>query len=319
MDVSRTSSAEERLYRSLKRIRRFEEVTAEIYPSDKIKSPVHLSIGQEHVSVAVCESLEDGDWVGGSYRSHAIYLAKGGDMAEIMAEMYGKATGCSRGKGGSMHVIAAAAGVIGTSAVVGSQIPVAAGYSLAAKRAGRRRVVAVFMGDGATEEGCFYETLNFAALHKLPLLFVVENNGLAIHEPLDKRRAVPDGICKVAQALGVPATRIADGDLFAIRDAARDAVAALRAGRGPRLVEAHVHRWRQHVGPGEDYDQGYRSRAAAAPWIEADQVARLAALLSDDVRDEIDAAIEAEIAAAVRFAEDSPIPLIDELDSDLYA
>ena len=195
---------EERLYRSMRRIRRFEEVTAEIYPSDRIKSPIHLAIGQEQLAVAVCDLLEPGDWVAGSYRSHAMYLAKGGAMPALMAEMYGKATGCSAGKGGSMHVIATARGVIGTSAVVGSQIPVAAGYALAAKRAGRGGVVAVFLGDGATEEGCFYETLNFAALHRLPLLLVVENNGLAIHEPLAKRRADPDGICKVAEVARRP-------------------------------------------------------------------------------------------------------------------
>lgn len=314
-----TSSLEERLYRSLKRIRRFEEVTAEIYPTDKIKSPIHLAIGQEQAAVAVCDLLEEGDWVGGSYRSHAMYLAKGGSMDEIMAEMYGKATGCCGGKGGSMHVISTTAGVIGSSAVVATQIPVAAGYALAARQAGRGRVVAVFLGDGATEEGCFYETLNFAALQRLPLLFVVENNGLAIHEPLAKRRAEPDGLCRVAEALGVPAARIADGELFAIRDAAEAAVAELRTGAGPRLIEVLLHRRRQHVGPGEDYDQGYRTRAEAEPWIASDPLARLAARLEAGRRQGIDSAIEAEIAAAVRFAEDSPPPPPDRLFADVYA
>ncbi|MFD2233435.1 thiamine pyrophosphate-dependent dehydrogenase E1 component subunit alpha [Phaeospirillum tilakii] len=297
-----------RLYAGLRRIRRFEEVTAEIYPSDRIKSPVHLAIGQEQVAVGVCDALEPGDWVGGSYRSHAMYLAKGGAMEGMMAEMFGKVTGCCRGKGGSMHVIATGAGVMGSSAVVATQVPVAAGYALAAQRAGQGRVVAVFLGDGATEEGCFYETVNFAALHKLPLLFVVENNGYAIHEPLTKRRARPEGIRAVAEAMGVPAVHVADGDLFAIRDAALDAVAALRAGAGPRLIEAQVYRWRQHVGPNEDFDQGYRDRAEAEPWLAADQLARLAALLPAAEREAIDAAIEAEIAAAIRFAEDSPPP-----------
>lgn len=302
-----------RLYAGLRRIRRFEEVTAEIYPSDRIKSPVHLAIGQEQVAVGVCDVLEEGDWVGGSYRSHAMYLAKGGDMAAMMAEMFGKVTGCCRGKGGSMHVIATGVGVMGSSAVVATQVPVAAGYALAAKRAGQGRVVAVFLGDGATEEGCFYETVNFAALHKLPLLFVVENNGYAIHEPLAKRRARPDSLCALAAEMGVPAVRIADGDLLAIRDAARDAVTALRAGEGPRLIEAQVYRWRQHVGPNEDFDQGYRDRAEAEPWLASDQLAWLAALVPSSERAAIDAAVEAEIAAAIRFAEDSPPPGPDEL------
>lgn len=295
------------LYRALKRIRRVEETTAEIYPSDKIKSPIHLAIGQEHVAVAVCSALEEGDWIGGSYRSHAVYLAKGGDLPPLMAEMYGKATGCCGGKGGSMHIIDVAAGVMGSSAVVGTQIPMATGYAFAAKQARQGRVVAVFFGDGATEEGCFYESLNFAALHRLPILFVCENNGYAIHEPMEKRRARAD-LAGLAESLGVPAHRIADGDLFAIRDAALAAVAAARAGEGPAFIEAQVYRWYQHVGPNQDFDQGYRSISEAEAWMEADQVERIGQRLDPADRRRIDAEIESEIAAAVRFAEDSPLP-----------
>ncbi len=308
-----------RLYRSLRRIRRFEEVTAEIYPSDRIKSPVHLAIGQEQVSAAICDVLGAGDWVGGSYRSHAMYLAKGGSMPAMMAEMFGKDTGCCRGKGGSMHVIDAAAGVMGSSAVVSTQIPVAAGYALAAKRARAGHVVAVFFGDGASEEGCFYETLNFAALHALPLLFVCENNGYAIHEPIARRRARPDEICSVAEALGVPAWRIDDGDVFAIRQTADEAVRRMRKGGGPALIEAKVYRWREHVGPNEDYDQGYRFADEVVPWKRTDQVERLAAMVEPALRTRIDAEVEAEIAEAVRFAEDSPIPQPKEVWSDVYA
>ncbi|WP_245644220.1 thiamine pyrophosphate-dependent dehydrogenase E1 component subunit alpha [Magnetospirillum moscoviense] len=308
-----------RLYRSLKRIRRFEEVTAEIYPSDKIKSPVHLAIGQEQVSVAVCDVLGAGDWVGGSYRSHAMYLAKGGSMPAMMAEMYGKDTGCCRGKGGSMHVIDVSAGVMGSSAVVATQIPVAAGYALAAKRAHAGHVVAVFFGDGASEEGCFYETLNFAALHALPILFICENNGYAIHEPIAKRRAKPDEICSVAESLGVPAHRVDDGDVFAIRRIAEDVVRRMRKGGGPALIEAKVYRWREHVGPNEDYDQGYRFEDEVVPWKRTDQVERLAAMVDDAARARIDSEIETEIADAVRFAEESPIPAAKEVFSDVYA
>ncbi|MCF8506723.1 MAG: thiamine pyrophosphate-dependent dehydrogenase E1 component subunit alpha [Caulobacter sp.] len=308
-----------RLYRSLKRIRRVEEVTAEIYPSDKIKSPVHLAIGQEQVSVAVCDVLGPRDWVGGSYRSHAMHLAKGGSLPGLIAEMYGKETGCCRGKGGSMHVIDVAAGVMGSSAVVGTQIPMATGYALAAKMAGDGSVVAVFFGDGATEEGCFYESLNFAALHRLPILYVCENNGYAIHEPLSKRRARPEGICGAAEALGVPATRIDDGCVFAIRSAAETAVRTMRTGGGPALIEAVVYRWRQHVGPNEDYDQGYRGHDEAQPWKERDQVARLAGMLDPATREAVDAGIEAEIEAAVAFAESSPVPAAEELYADVFA
>lgn len=308
----------EQVYRSLKRIRRVEEVTADIYPSDKIKSPVHLAIGQEHVAVAVCEALRPDDVIGGSYRSHAVYLAKGGDLAAMMAEMYGKDTGCARGKGGSMHIIAMDKGVVGSSAVVGTQIPVMAGFALAAKRRGKGQIAVVFMGDGATEEGCFYETLNFAALHQLPILFVCENNGYAIHEPIAKRRFQKD-IGRVAEALGVPATTLGGDDLLELLDAARDAVSRIRAGAGPQYLEVKLYRWREHVGPNEDFDQGYRPRSEAEPWMEADPVEKAAALVDAGRRAAIDAEIEAEIAKAVRFAEESPPPGPQELYADVFA
>ncbi|MDO8607460.1 MAG: thiamine pyrophosphate-dependent dehydrogenase E1 component subunit alpha [Phaeospirillum sp.] len=309
----------ERVYRAIKRIRRVEEVTADIYPSDKIKSPVHLAIGQELVSVAVCDVLKPGDVVGGSYRSHAVFLAKGGDLNAMMAEMYGKDTGCCRGKGGSMHIGDAAVGVAGSSAVVGTQIPMMAGYALALKHQAKGGVAVVFFGDGATEEGCFYETLNFAALMNLPLLFVCENNGYAIHEPIAKRRARPDALCAIANAMGVPARRVADGNTFAVRDAAGSAIERIRKGGGPEFIEAQVYRWREHVGPNEDFDQDYRCRSEAEPWMANDEVTRLAALIDPAIRAAIDDRIEAEIAAAVTFAEQSPPPKPEELHTNVFA
>ena len=160
------------LYRSLYRIRRVEEEIARIYPSDKIKSPVHLSIGQEAVSVGVCEALHRDDIVFGTYRNHALYLAKGGDLKAMMSELYGKATGCAKGKGGSMHLVDIAAGVMGGSAIVATTLPQAVGYALAAQLQGRPQMVVSFFGDGAVEEGAFHESLNFAALRKLPVIFI---------------------------------------------------------------------------------------------------------------------------------------------------
>src|SRR5579872_6935238 len=192
----------ERFYRSLYRIRRVEEEVARVYPSDCIKSPVHLSIGQEAISVGVCEALRPDDVVFGTYRGHALYLAKGGDLKQMVAELFGKATGCAKGKGGSMHMIAPEAGVMGTSAVVGTTIANAAGYAYALKLRRRDTVVASFFGDGATEEGVFAETLNFAVLKRLPVLFVCENNGYAIHTAQAKRQGVPD-VCARARAYGM--------------------------------------------------------------------------------------------------------------------
>src|SRR5216684_70260 len=184
----RNAEMYERLYRSLYRIRRLEEEVARVYPSDKIKSPVHLSIGQEAVSVAVCEALRPGDVVFGTYRGHALYLAKGGDMKQMVAELYGKATGCTKGKGGSMHLISLEAGMMGASAVVGTTVANAIGYAYALKHQGKQALIVSFFGDGATEEGVFAESLNFAVLKQLPILFVCENNRYAIHTHQSRRQ-----------------------------------------------------------------------------------------------------------------------------------
>lgn len=308
----------ERLYRSLRRIRRIEEEVAAIYPSDKIKSPVHLSIGQEAVSVGVIDVLQPSDVVAGSYRGHAVYLAKGGDLKAMLAEMYGRQAGCARGKGGSMHLVSAEHNMIGASAVVGTQIPHAVGYALALKREGTRRVAVVFLGDGATEEGVFYESLNFASLHKLPVMFVCENNRLAIHTPLEKRWA-SEQLCERVATFGIPTERITDGDVFQIRAVTGAAVAAMRAGAGPFFLECDIYRWREHVGPAEDFNAGYRDRSDLEPWVANDQVARLADMVDPARRASINAEIEAEIAAAVDYAEQMPFPEPEELYDGVFA
>ncbi len=312
----------ERLYRNLRLTRLVEDEVARVYPTDVIKSPVHLSIGQEFVSVGVCDALEPSDHVSITYRGHAAYLAKGGDLNAMIAEMYGKKTGCAQGRGGSMHLVDMAAGVIGASAVVGTSIPVATGFALAAKRkatgTANSGVVACFIGDGATEEGCFAESLNFAALHRLPILFVCENNGYAIHEPLAKRWAT-DRLCERVATYGIPATRIEDGDVFTVRDAAAAAVRAMRAGHGPAFLEVMCYRWREHVGPSEDFNQGYRPASDMAPWAARDEVARLAALLPPDRVAALEAEIAATVAAAFAFAETSPFPLSEDLYDHVYA
>ncbi len=308
----------ERLYRSLYRIRRTEEEVARIYPTDKIKSPVHLSIGQEAVSVGVCETLGLNDVVFGTYRSHALYLAKGGDLRRMWAELYGKATGCAKGKGGSMHLIDVEHGVMGTSAVVASTIPLAVGYAYALKVRASERLVVSFFGDGAIEEGVFHESLSFAALKKLPMLFVCENNFYAIHAPLRERQP-HDDICQRARACGIPAERFDVDDVLKIYGRVRDAVASLRSGAtGPLFIECRTYRWKEHVGPSEDYHLGYRTKTEAEPWIAADPCKRLAALLPPDTRSKIEAEVEAEIEDAIRFAEESPFPDPAELYSDMY-
>ena len=307
-----------RIYRKLRLIRRAEEEIARIYPSDKIKSPVHLSIGQEAVAVGVCDPLREDDVVSGTYRSHAAYIAKGGDLRAMFAELYGKDTGCCRGKGGSMHMIAMDQFILGNSAVVGTTVPIAIGYSLALKREGKSRLAVAFFGDGATEEGVFYESLNFAALHKLPVLFVCENNGYAIHTPISKRWATRRLAERVA-SYGIPTHEVADSDVLALWRIAADACAAIRHGAGPVFIECHTYRWKEHVGPGEDYEAGYRTRDELQPWIERDQVPLIGQQLDPAIRAAIDAEVEEAVAGAIHFAETSPFPDVKELYTHVYA
>jgi TPP-dependent pyruvate/acetoin dehydrogenase alpha subunit len=306
-----------RLYRALYRIRRVEEEIARVYPTDRIKSPVHLSIGQEAVSVGVCEALEPRDVVFGTYRGHALYLARGGDLRQMIAELYGKATGCTRGKGGSMHLIARECGMMGASAVVGTTIANAVGYAYALRYRRSGAVVASFFGDGATEEGVFAESLNFAALKRLPLLFVCENNQYAIHTHQTRRQATP-AICDRARAYGLPAERLDGNDLPRLTERARAAVGRVRAGEGPSFLEVMTYRWREHVGPGCDFHLGYRTEQEAEPWVAADPLRRLAEAVDPAARARMEAEVEAEIADAFAFAEASPFPDGTELLSDVF-
>lgn len=307
----------ERFYRSVYRIRRVEEEIAAVYPTDKIKSPVHLSIGQEAVSVGVCEALRADDVVFGTYRSHALYLAKGGDLNKMIAELFGKRDGCAKGKGGSMHLIDFAAGVMGASAVVGTTIPQAVGFAYALKLRRKDSVVVSVFGDGAVDEGVFYESLNFATLKSLPMIFICENNFYAIHTHQCKRQKLAN-ICERARVYGMPAEQIPDNDALHIYQKVSDAVNRLRRGEpGPFFFECLTYRLKEHVGPNEDFHLGYRSRADAEPWIENDSIKRLGARLEPAERRKIEAAVEAEIREAFAFAEQSPFPDAAELYTDV--
>jgi len=313
-----TQTELERIYRSLRQIRRAEEEIARIYPSDKIKSPVHLSIGQEAVAVGVCDVLEPSDVVSPTYRGHAAFLAKGGSVRGLFAELYGKATGVAHGKGGSMHLIDMPHGVLGTSAVVGTTIPLAVGYALAFKRQRSDSVVVAFFGDGATEEGVFTESLNFAALHKLPILFVCENNFYAIHTPVTRRWAT-QRLCERVETYGIPARCIDDGDVLKLRAETATAVAALRRGEGPAFIECRTYRWLEHVGPNEDFDAGYRASAEREPWVQSDQLIKIGVLITDARRSALDDEVEDEIRDAIAFAESSPFPDTSALYTNVFA
>ncbi|PZO41453.1 MAG: acetoin dehydrogenase [Pseudanabaena frigida] len=316
--MSNQNELSEQIYHSLYRIRRVEEEVARVYPTDKIKSPVHLSIGQEAVAVGVCKALQPEDVVFGTYRSHAAYLAKGGNLNSMVAELYGKATGCSKGKGGSMHLIDVAHNIMGTSAVVGTTIANSIGYAYALKCQRKSAVVVSFFGDGATDEGVWHESMNFASLKGLPILFICENNRYAIHTHQLQRQPL-DNLCDRARAYGIPSERIEDGDVFTIYTKTQEAVRSLRTGdAGPIFLECMTYRLKEHVGPGDDYHMGYRTKSDAEPWIENDAVQKVGALLPEKVRQQIEVEIEAEIKAAFEFAESSPFPELSELFTDTY-
>jgi len=311
-----------RLYKRMSLIRRFELRLAEIYHTDAIKSPVHLSVGQESVAVGVCDPLNADDFVSNTYRCHATYIAKGGDLNEMMAELYGKATGCAGGKAGSMHLVDVKRGIIGASAVVGTTIPISAGYALAMKReaqkTGHQRIVVSLFGDGGTEEGCFSETINFAALHKLPMIFVCENNRLAIHTPIEKRWAT-EKLCERIETYGIETHKINDADVFTVRDTIAAAAEKIRQGHGPVFIECATYRWLEHVGPRDDHEDNYRDLDEYRQWKKNDHIARLASMLDEATVAQLEAEITAEIKASEEFAENSPYPADEEVFKNVYA
>ncbi|SJZ42372.1 pyruvate dehydrogenase E1 component alpha subunit [Enhydrobacter aerosaccus] len=299
-----------RLFRTALLIRLVEQRIIELYPSDKIQSPVHLSIGQEAVAVGACDALRKDDVVFATYRSHAFYIAKGGRLDAMFAELYGRMGGVSKGKAGSMHLSAPEVGLMGSSAVVASAIPHAVGAALAFKRRKSSRIAVTVFGDGATEEGVYHESLNFAALTKAPVLFLCEDNGLAVHSHRHIRQSY--GLLQHAASYGIATRRLDEGwDAVAVREATVEAVERVRAGE-PFLLEIATARYKEHVGVGEDFHFGYRAQADIDRWKRHDpliQDRQLVEALTPEV--------EREIAQAVAFAESSPTPGRAELLTDV--
>lgn len=305
------------MYVGMVRIRAFEERAAELVECGEIKTPCHLYIGQEAVAVGVCSALSTDDYVWGAHRSHGHYLAKGGDLRAMMAELFGKVTGCSRGRGGSMHLAAPAVGILGTVPLVAATIPLAVGAGLASKLREDGRVSVSFFGDGATEEGHFYESLNLAALHRLPVVFVCENNFYASHMSLLERRPC-DNIVDAAAAHGIPGVRVDGNDAVAVYSASSEAVARARAGKGPTLLECRTYRWRGHVGPAWDLDVGSNRRNELKEWMARDPIARMRQTLlvlgvSEAELDQAAVEVRSEVDEAVAYARGSPYPDAGEL------
>ena len=301
------------LYKSIYRIRTIEEKIALIYPTDQIKSPVHLSIGQEAVTVGACAALVETDIVFGTYRGHSLYLAKGGDLKGMMAELYGKSTGVAGGKGGSMHLIDTSRGIMGMSAVVATTIPQAAGYAYAFKLRKQKNIVVSFFGDGATEEGVFHETLNFAALKKLPMIFVCENNQYAVLSHQSERQS-SSNITERAAVYDMHSEKIRQNDAQAIYEKinwARNQI--IEKGEGPIFFECMTERYREHVGPNERDDIKTRSAEINDP------LEQLSKLVSSDFKEDVSKEVDLELKEAIDFAAKGSFPSNDTLYQDVYA
>lgn len=314
-----------RLYESMLRIRRIEEEIERRYHEDQMKTPIHLVIGQEATAVGCATALRLSDLAYASHRTHGIYLAKGGDLKAMLCEMHCRVNGCAGSRGGSMHLIDKQVGMAGTSAIVGGAVPIAAGAALAAQMKGDDRVVTVFLGDATTEEGVTAETLNFAALKKLPLVFFCENNFYSVQSPLATRQPAGRDIRRWAEAHDMPAVRIDGMNVLEVAAATRTAVQRARAGGGPTFIEAVVYRFRAHGGAGDDSKSGYRLEAERQAWESVcpiaifDEYLRAAGVLDASAVDSMEREIAAEIADAFEFALASPNPVEADLYRHVYA
>lgn len=307
------------LYRRMLLIRRFEERVYLVYLQGEIPGTLHQYQGQEAVAVGVCDVLRRTDWITSTHRPHGHALAKGVDLRAAMAELYGKATGCCGGKGGSMHLGDPSVGMLPAIAIVGGGNTVVTGLGLAFKLRRTDQVAVCFFGEGASNEGAFHEGLNFAAVQHLPIVFACENNLYGASTPFHLTSLVPDVAARAA-AYGVRGEIVDGMDVLAVREAAGRAVADARAGAGPILLEFKTYRFAGHS---RGDVRGYRSREEEAEWKGRDPIVRirerLALTLDEGVLDETDAAVEAALDDAIEFARQSPLPRAEDALTDAYA
>ncbi len=312
------------LYRTMCRIRRAEEKISALYPSGAIRCPVHLCIGQEAVPAAVCRALRLEDQMFCCHRSHGYYIARHEDLNAFFAELFGKLPGINKGRAGSQHFCASGPGFFASSAILAGSIPIAVGSALAARLRGLKRISVVDFGDGAIEEGAFFESLNFASLHRLPVVFVCQNNLYATHAPVRLRQA-GGSISDKAAVFGIPARTVDGNDVLSVYRAFCNAASLARQGKGPSLIECTTYRWREHVGYKYDYDIGYRSKAELIRWQRRCPLKRMERyLLRTGAADrrmlrDLDRQIKHELDRAAAFAAGAAAPVHGELTADVYA
>jgi pyruvate dehydrogenase E1 component alpha subunit len=299
------------------RIRRAEEAVAQLIDSGEARCPCHLYIGQEAIAAGVCAALRPADTVWGGHRSHGHYLAKGGSLEQMFAEILGKTTGCSGGRGGSMHLLALGQGILGTVPIVAGTVPLAAGAAMAYKMRKEPRVAVAFFGDGTLEEGHVHEAMNLAALYRLPVLFLCENNLYSSHMHWSERR-VSDNLEQAGEFHSIPSAGIDGNDVEAVFRAASAAVERARAGGGPSFLLCRTFRWRGHVGSSSDIDVGVKRRGELEAWLAKDPIRRVEARLREFY--ELDeSVISEEIQMALKRARAAPLPPPGRVSHHVFA
>lgn len=313
------------LYKKLLRIRSVEYTISEKYHEQKMRCPIHLSIGQEAIAVGICSNLKKEDKVFTAHRSHAHYLAKGGSLKKMIAELYGKFSGCAKGKGGSMHLIDLDCGILGAVPIVGSTIPIGVGAAWAEKLKNSKNIVVIFFGEGATEEGVFQESLDYAALRKLPVLFVCENNNYSVYSSIEKRQSPNRSILKLAKSVGVDGFHLDGNDITKIYNKSKELVKIIKKKTKPFLLLLDTFRHLEHCGPSNDDILNYRSKKYINFWLNKDPIKRFEKdllrrnILTDKIIRNLKQDIQFEIESAFSFAENSSFPTKKELQKDIYA
>jgi pyruvate dehydrogenase E1 component alpha subunit len=308
------------MYLRMRKIREFETKAMGLFAEGKIPGFVHLYLGEESAATGVCFCLRDDDFITSTHRGHGHIIAKGGDLKFMMAELFGKETGYCKGKGGSMHIADRTKGILGANGIVGAghNIAVGAGLSISCRKTDQ--VCVCFFGDGSTNQGTFHESMNLASIWKLPVVFVCENNNYGISMSQARHQAIKD-IADRAAAYGFPGIAVDGNDVLAVYEAATEAVARARKGLGPTLIECKTYRQRGHF---EGDPGAYKPAEEQKEWMDKDPIPRFVKFLTENgftgkELTALDAAVEQEIAAAIKFAEDSPYPALEKTVEDVYS
>jgi acetoin:2,6-dichlorophenolindophenol oxidoreductase subunit alpha len=309
------------MYRRMLKVRYFEDRVKDLFAAGEMPGFVHLYLGQEAVAVGACAALRDDDYITSTHRGHGHIIAKGGDLKRMMAELYGKATGYNKGKGGSMHIADPSLGILGANGIVGAGLPIATGAALSAKLRKSGQVAVCFFGDGASNQGTFHEAINIAAAFDLPAVYVCENNLYAVGTRQSKVRKVED-IADRGIGYAIPGLAVDGNDVIAVYEACKAAVDRARAGQGPTIVECKTYRWRAHF---EGEPDNYRPPEEVQAWMEREPIAPYRKLLvgqgvlTEAEADEIGVQVRKELDEAVEFARQSPLPRPESALEGLWA